>query len=430
MAIDKDKIFGFLKKNGIGIGALAVSLVAIAVPFLYADGLAKQLKADLDSRASEGASLDTLLKATRTLPALNPEAKDPEPLKAFPSDAIIKSATAAVEQFRKNVNDLLDAVIKFNKQPPLVAAALPGPLLAAEGAPAPKNNTSNQAALFEFRDAYRDSFLNVLVHEKLNAGFAPSPQEIADELAAVKAKILAERTVRANGQITNQPEVDALLTKEDLTRPMIVRQRIAEKSSIYVSPVTFRVESIIEKQDAPSYPEAWYAQVGYWLQNEIVDAIAEMNKGSKSVYTSPVKHLVKIDFSPQFVLNPLAKGVTGEDPSAAITVDKRLSYTGHGSNGFYDVLHFKMQARVTADKVPDFLRQLSNNRLITVLSVDLSSVDSVAAAREGYVYGPSPVVEVRLQAEALFFRRWTKPLMPQVIREGFHVVAPSPRPGQ
>jgi hypothetical protein len=62
-----------------------------------------------------------------------------------------------------------------------------------------------------------------------------------------------------------------------------------------------------------------------------------------------------------------------------------------------------------------------------VLAVDLSAVDSVAAAHEGYIYGREPVVELRVQAEALFLRRWTKPLMPQVILEGFGVIPKTAR---
>jgi hypothetical protein len=68
---------------------------------------------------------------------------------------------------------------------------------------------------------------------------------------------------------------------------------------------------------------------------------------------------------------------------------------------------------------------LQTSKLITVQQFDLSAVDGIAAADDGYVYGDVPVVRLTIRGEELFLRDWTVKLMPDQIKSLLQVPADS-----
>ena len=63
----------------------------------------------------------------------------------------------------------------------------------------------------------------------------------------------------------------------------------------------------------------------------------------------------------------------------------------------------------------------SKNRFITVLKVDLLTIDSGQALLVGFIYGPRPVVQLNLSCEELFFRQETSVFMPDAIKKALGV---------
>jgi hypothetical protein len=82
----------------------------------------------------------------------------------------------------------------------------------------------------------------------------------------------------------------------------------------------------------------------------------------------------------------------------------------------FDVVHFRIDADIEVDKVPLFIRTLSHNRLMSVVRVELKSIDQAQAQLAGYYYGNKPVAQATFDCEALLLRSWTIPLMPKLIR--------------
>lgn len=107
-----------------------------------------------------------------------------------------------------------------------------------------------------------------------------------------------------------------------------------------------------------------------------------------------------------------------DDPTS--TVERQFAYSVTGRlphTPVYDLMRFNLTLRCEASAVPFVLQQLQADALITVLNVDMKSVDMAIAANQGYVYGNSPVVELDLQGEMVFLRAWTADLMPTAIKQ-------------
>jgi hypothetical protein len=101
------------------------------------------------------------------------------------------------------------------------------------------------------------------------------------------------------------------------------------------------------------------------------------------------------------------------EPKRVFTV----SPTGRASNSMYDVIGFNMVLHVDQTQIPAILKSLSQDRFITVRSMTVTRVDTTPLVEQGFVYGPAPIVEISIDAEALQLREWTVPLMPRAVRE-------------
>ena len=113
-------------------------------------------------------------------------------------------------------------------------------------------------------------------------------------------------------------------------------------------------------------------------------------------------------------------GMGGSTPTEPIGPD---SLTGRTANVLYDVVPFQILVHIEADKLPDFLEELSRNRFITPSQVvSMKSVDTVVlGAATNVMYGSAPVVEALITAEAILLRDWTVKLMPREIKQALAV---------
>lgn len=93
------------------------------------------------------------------------------------------------------------------------------------------------------------------------------------------------------------------------------------------------------------------------------------------------------------------------------------SPTGRSSNALYDVVRFGFVVYLNAHRMLEFNNELSHNRFINVLQMDVVAVDRAADQAAGYWYGDAPVVKVTYDCEALFLRDWTKKWMPKEVKD-------------
>jgi hypothetical protein len=273
--------------------------------------------------------------------------------------------------------------------------------------------------------------------EYLQAGMPPSPDELRIASENLAKKIEAEKLVfTSQNQPANGPQVQAEIAEATRKLPMEMRDRIAANSKVYVNQGTFEFNPRINVSVggaagmAPDTLEIYSAQLSYWIQSDVVQAIKEINANAKNVQDAPVKHLVRIrtkpygQAAPYFITQPDLTAAAPAD--AAMPKVPQVSLTGRVSNQLYDVFHFEVEADVEADKLPDFLRGLSKNRFITPLFVDVKAKDNAQALAEGHVYGNKPVLNVRAECEILYLRAWNQALMPAALKTKLGIATEAP----
>jgi hypothetical protein len=425
-----------VKKNLISIICGVVALAALIVALVMVPSRQTELQKELDARKSTYDQLSTLLHKDRKLPVVDPESTDQQPLPVFPSEGIIAQGTQIMKQVEKESASMRDAAVAMNRHELLVPGCLPD---------------VNLGAAYQFRDAYRRA-LPVAVGangqpiqpgtnnpnagnpttqstfaKALDAGMPPPAQEITQKQQELADKIRRENTLIGGqgGQVINQPQVDQMVKDQTSDLPKQLMTDVAKSSRIYISPDTFEVNpQIAQATGAPDVVTIYLAQLDYWIQQDVVKAIAGINAGSKSIADSPVKHLISIRADSNGVPIPVfPPGATAanDDPDGQLKKDNTVSPTGRVCNGMYDVYHFTVKADVEAAKLADFLRGLGKDQFITPIGVDVHAVDNATALAQGYIYGDTPVVNVTAHCEVLYLRQWDAPFMPAQVKTKFGI---------
>ena len=237
-------------------------------------------------------------------------------------------------------------------------------------------------------------------------------------------------------------------------------------------------------ETAPKPDELWEGQVQLWIMRDIMQAIARMNNVTSSVQTSvldnPIKRLRRIEDIPGYVgihtiggaflesnrttsdnarpgarpggarpgfaptVSPSGSGVSGaggvgitsiypapppevapKDPNVQAPEHFGITPTGRISNAVFDVRHTKLTIDIEWAELPRFMDELRATNFMTVIDAEVQDLDEYKLLREGYVYGSADVVRAELLIESLWFREWTGPLMPKIVRQRLLIEPPA-----
>lgn len=184
--------------------------------------------------------------------------------------------------------------------------------------------------------------------------------------------------------------------------------------------------------------DVWWAQVGYWIQKDVIEAITAINdeaaaEASKagiesSVSVMPVKDVISIRLSDGYI--PLdGEEYIGDSPGgyapARPVGTPETVFTHSGSTGWYEVVQFTVKLVMDQRDIPKLVDRLCKNRFHALLRV---AYESVPPNRRmiGKIYGAEPVVNVVLDLETTMlgeeFRKW----MPQETCEFYEINCPEP----
>ena len=72
---------------------------------------------------------------------------------------------------------------------------------------------------------------------------------------------------------------------------------------------------------------------------------------------------------------------------------------------------------VSCQDLPTFIDAIGKVNFMTVLDLDLQSVDIWEELQQGYYYGEDHVVRVSMTIETVWLRSWVAPLMPDPVKE-------------
>ena len=422
-----------VKKNWLSIACGVVALLALAALPFYVGAQQKDLQKKLDARQKTHVEITGVLKKPRHLPvvSIDPNATAPE-LGPFPSPTVIKAGQEAITKVQKQSEELEKLATDMNRHKVLLEGSLPVP-----------------QDIFSFQQAYSKE-MHSGIPERLNSATPPTDAEIKEKMAAEEKRLtdLAPKN-QATGQVFNPDLLASDIAKMRETLPDNMRIQAATQHKIYLDANALSLDPEINQANGVNQivsPErVWLAQLGLWVQQDVVDAVGDLNKDSKAVADAIVKQLIKIEVpsdhqiyampgttGPATPAPPSAVGQPAASPVKANTVtdlidrDYSSSPTGRVCNGVFDVVHFTVCMNVQASDVNKVIRGLEKNRLLTVYQSDVEGVNSAALQQEGYFFGPNPVVTLTVKCEELFLRSWTRPLMPPPIKQLLNVQEPQP----
>lgn len=205
----------------------------------------------------------------------------------------------------------------------------------------------------------------------------------------------------------------------------VFRARVTKARNIrcYVDPQTFQVSPLAREMVAPKPDEMWFSQVALWIQQDVVNAIAELNgqaveklpPNEIALEHVPVKRLIAIRVFgyelpsggrlPFRVASDIGPGPFRTQPGP--------SFTGRTSNEEFDVVRFAMQAIVDQRAMLQLIDAISRANFYQCVDLSYEEVDrQVEELQQGYFYGTAPVVRLTLDFEAYFSRQAYGKLMP------------------
>jgi hypothetical protein len=254
----------------------------------------------------------------------------------------------------------------------------------------------------------------------------------------------------------------------------------ASSLQMYVMNGAFQVRGWYSGTTQPDETQIFYSLVDSWLQADVVKAIAAVNgqvlkavpsTADRNVYKSPVKRLTSIvvgnSARTQGMSVPEQSSSSGSGTPTATTIDPgalfftstnanssggggaplvsvaasdrgqltnppgtkivlpetphqtdySLGMTGRSAGKTYDVVYMSVLMEIDPAYLNKFIESLyRQNMCYTVTNMQIRTVDPLARASEGYLYGDVPVVEVQMLVECLLFRSWTESVMPDAVK--------------
>jgi len=282
-----------IKKNVVSIICGVVAIAAIGAIFWPTAGWTTDLQASLDkSKTGYADKIDKLLnpKPPRKLPVApdpnNPTADAPA-LTLFPTEVIINQGEKFKDQVSTQAKEMLAKVIEVNKHKPLIDI-----------------NPKNPPQSFPFKRAYRE-WLGldpaedpnaVTVKQILNAIEPPNEAEVLAEKARIKAQQFDPKVYSINGVEQNRAQVNEEFDKFVVGLEEKMRRDRAEHYKIYLDQDALEYGKSFTKEEArpATYDQIWYAQNMQWIDQDVAEAIARINKDAKNIMDAPVKQLKKV----------------------------------------------------------------------------------------------------------------------------------------
>lgn len=308
-------------------------------------------------------------------------------------------------------------------------------LLSCEMFPEPKDKSM---LIFDaFGRSYRAG-IDALI-QKVNGRDCPTDAEIERALPRTRGMKLGRGGARR--MLSRRQGVEATITDE------LCREKAAS-AAVYVNASDMPGYDLWKDYKYQTRDDAikdcWYWQVGYWIVEDAFGTIEAINGDSQSVYTSPVKRLLGVNFTGEKKMYGAKRRRTsktsssGEGPYYVYEIQDGLSesFTGRLTNNEIDVIHFELRAVVSAKSVMEFMKELCSSKehiftgydgtvppkrfvhnQITILESNINPIDKDSNENYLYRYGDDAVVEVDAMCEYIFDRAGYDVLKPESVKK-------------
>ncbi|MFP4054714.1 MAG: hypothetical protein ACLFV7_12705 [Phycisphaerae bacterium] len=318
-----------------------------------------------------------------------------------------------------------------------------------------RSDTGEKIAAFPFnRELDREISLRAVFPDAYNramnelAGLVKSTRAPVGEVSEVQirqweTKILANRRTEwskavQRGDIEPTETVDGKLVStepvmtQEITELAIKRaqnERVVNRATageMYMDPGALH-RVIPPGTRRPLLTNMWNAQIGLWIQRDVLAAInatnAEVFQGlteeQKNVMSAAVKRLVEIRVAPEYF--PMTGGGGGGDGvfgrgsgeesfRGGQTTSVANTLTQSVSNPRYDVMQYTFTVVMPFRHLAMLEAELCKRNYHTVL--DVVEMATPADADNRFFYGREPVLRIRLKCELKLLTGWERPLMP------------------
>ncbi len=459
------------KSNPITVAAVVVVLLCAGVlGWIYMQGAA--LEEDMTKRVAVRNDLQGFVRRRVVIP---PENAGGQPREFFitinkPAIENLKTAFEGMGVEYKVISDDLLAINSRGHEP-MDPNLLPKP--------------RTEGLRYEIKTQYREALRAMLGKpgtqpaRRLNAGMPPNAQAIDRVLGTVEREF---RQTQVFGPNLTAADVRKL---RELQRTKLMDLLMERAQSLHLYAETdlgpgfpFDTSAIpaAAAQVAASDEQIWEGQMAMWIQQDIVEAIGAINAVDKpnfNIVHAPIKRLLGVMVVPGSVgvntaggmgMQPpinggpraaeeLSAGGAGAfggggggqmgfggqttpggtaavpppaslDPRAKLPADFTVSPSGRVTNPFFDVRHTWVSMVVNSRDIPMILDAFSRTNINTVLMTRVTDVDEYEALKEGFVYGTGDAVRLDMLVESIWFRQWTTPHMPLVVRRSLGILPP------
>lgn len=428
------KVLDFVRTYMISLisGVVAIGAIVFAVLGMTSTAVVDEMK----DRVSKAAEINALKSQPRNEQSIQKEKERGERFQA---------------EYEKTRNE----AYRINKREPLIPGVFPTP--------------ANLTKAFEFAEAYEKAVRQL--PQVMGAGDLPTESEIqdaerdiAEELA--RAKEAEEEGGRSKDPIrapqpgqpgsTGEPGAPPPSPtgtpdeKKDPKYDKFIRANVIKANSIRcyasISPArpSFHIAPIINPSDAPPADQLWFAQVGLWLQQDIVAAIARLNEEAAAklgsapptVENLPVKRLESVSLAGYILSDkriefPQMTGGAGPGgrspggpagpppgtppPPGVPGATAETSLTGRTSDDRFDVVRFTITVIVDQRDLLKLIDQITRQNFYQCIDCDFVAARQDPAV--GYYYGSAPVVRATIEFEGYLARAIYAEMMPAEVRE-------------
>lgn len=457
-------VLNWIKANLVIVIFVVLMIAALIALPLVASGLNAAVKKDVQDRLAKNKKLEAAEKVTVDL--------DGGPVTILPHEELLRQYREHASQRDDDARQLREIAVNHNrKDRGLILPAL---------FPVPPE-TKGEVLPAEFQRLLAAAYDALL--KEIRAGSPPPPEVVAAALDQAEAKFRVD-TLRKGEKDALTADEATQLRNELTTVRLNEYARAAETIGLYVNTAVINVPGW--QQDVMPPPTTLFDwQWQFWITEDILRALADVNAGATSVANAPVKRVAMLR-----VLDPLptgggpaqpagrtggrggrsappdedgaaAGGDEDEDGGAAparpapgrraasgrtpapggapassppaaphvdvareAPLDYRVSFTGRTSNHLYDVRFVQLRLIVETAKVPQVMKALAQRNFITILDATVRPGSAFDGIRNGYFYGDAPVSELNLELETIWLREWTVPFMPPGLRAALGIAAP------
>lgn len=434
--MNANQILEWAKANLVILIFLLVMIAAPIAMYFVAGGMNKRVRDEVNSRAMKLSQMSVSV----TLPQGD----------VVPTESLLQQYERVTKTLADDATAVQKRAVEFNRKARgvLKESVFPEPPFELR-----------EIIPRQFHDRLTQAYGELLT--EVRAGSPPSLESLREQLEGMRTRYISQDLKKDPGAPLD-PEEDARLKKMLSEARVGMYKQAAAGIGLYATADALFIPAWNQAR-IPSPAEMFNWQWQYWAIDDVLRALASVNKDSSSVADAPVKRVLGIvindlpevkggDESGAAPSQPRLSGGFGSEgadaqtppptdqgaaeampsaggaanPKAPITRDYSTSLSGLVTNPLFDVLTVDFAIIVDTARLPEVLDAVSRYNFNTITNLRVESTDSFAATEQGFFYGKQPVSAVTLRMETVWLREWTKQFMPPATREALSIPPDAP----